>query len=228
LNDDVELLSHDAIAKLSRWTLIDGVGAVGAQLQFTDGSIQHAGITLENVKPRNSYLDQFPRITDFGDLEIAHEVSGVTGACLALKREVFIQSGGWNQDLPNSYNDVDLCLRLNSLGFQSVVLNHLSIVHNESSSRNAEFDVSAFETLKQLWPDELRSEQFLRSSEANGEYEGPWGCHRVNRLDFSGNSLGYARHLITTQGVWQFFKVVFRRLTGKTQKALSLTRKEYL
>ena len=228
LNDDVELHSCDAIAKLSSWTLMDGVGAVGSQLQFTDGSIQHAGITLENVKPRNSYLDQFPRVTDFGDLEIAHEVSGVTGACLAVKREVLIQAGGWNEDLPNSYNDVDLCLRLNSMGFQSVVLNHLKIIHNESSSRNAEFDLSAFENLKQLWPDELSSERYLRSADANGEYEGPWGCHRVNRLDFSGNSYGYAKYLIATQGVWQLFKVVFRRLTGKTQKALSLTRKEYL
>jgi GT2 family glycosyltransferase len=228
LNDDIELKSIDAIAKLSSWSLMDGVGAVGAQLKFADGSIQHAGITLNEVKPRNSYLDQFPRTTDFGDLEITHEVSGVTGACLALSKENFEKSGGWNEDLPNSYNDVDICLRLNKLGYQSIVLNNLEIVHNESSSRNAEFALDAFETLKNLWSDELNSERYLRSAEANGSYTGPWGSHHSERSDFTGNSLGYAWHLFSSQGIGKLLKAIFQRLSGKTNRVLLLSKKEYL
>jgi GT2 family glycosyltransferase len=228
LNDDVELVSTDSIAKLSSWSLQEGVGAVGSQLQFADGSIQHAGITLQDVKPRNSYLDQFPRVTDIGDLEVPHEVSGVTGACLAISKERFDSSGGWNEELPNSYNDVDLCLRLNKKGFQSVVLNQLKIIHNESSSRNAKFDLNAFETLKQLWPDELRGERYLRSAEANGRYFGPWGTHHDERLDFSGNSFAYAWHLISSHGVKRLFFAVLGRMTGKTHRILTITQREYL
>ena len=228
LNDDVELNSADAIAALSGWANLPGMGAVGSQLQFADGSIQHAGITLSKAKPKNSYLDQFRRDTDFGDLQVPHEVSGVAGACLALRHDVFHNAGRWNEDLPNSYNDVDLCLRLNSMGLQSLVLNHLQIIHNESSSRDAEFDSVAFEILKRLWPNELRGERYLRSDEANGRYTGPWGSHRDERIDFSGDFLGYSWYLISSHGIKTFISAAIRRLSGKTSRILDLPKKEYL
>jgi GT2 family glycosyltransferase len=228
LNDDVELASTDSVAKLSSWSLLAGVGAVGSRLHFADGSIQHAGITLKDVKPRNSYLDQFPRVTDFGDLEVAHEVSGVTGACLAISRDKFDSSGGWNEELPNSYNDVDLCLRLNAMGLQSVVLNDLKIVHNESSSRNSEFDAEAFKVLKDLWPDELGSESYLRSAEANGDYQGPWGCKKNERTDHSGKYVAYGIHLIREHGLAVTFKQLLSRISGSTRRMNDLPRHEYL
>jgi GT2 family glycosyltransferase len=204
------------------------VGAVGSQLQFADGSIQHAGITLQNVKPRNSYLDQFPRVTDFGDLEVAHEVSGVTGACLTISKDKFDSSGGWNEGLPNSYNDVDLCLRLNAMGLQSVVLNDLKIVHNESSSRNSDFDAASFRILKELWPQELGNESFLRSAQANGDYEGPWGYKKNERIDHSDKYVAYGIHLIRKYGLAFTIKKLASRIAGNTRKMNDFPRHEYL
>lgn len=228
LNDDVDLISSDSIAKLSSYAQLDDSGAVGSRLLFSDGSIQHAGITLHDSKPRNAYLDQFPRATDFADLEVPHEVSGVTGACLAIKHEVLNQAGGWNEELPNSYNDVDLCLRLNNMGFQSVVLNDLEIVHKESSTRNAEFDARSFEILKKNWPGALRSEPYLRSVEANGEYQGSWGLHHGERTSLEGRYIAYTIHLIRRYGVAVTFKQLFSRVSGKSKRILNVTRHEYL
>jgi GT2 family glycosyltransferase len=228
LNDDVALASTDSISKLTSWSLLAGVGVVGSQLQFADGSIQHAGITLQDVKPRNSYLDQFPRITDLGDLEVAHEVTGVTGACLAMSKDIFDKSGGWNEDLPNSYNDVDLCLRLNAMGLQSVVLNDLKIVHDESSSRNSEFDVEAFRVLKDLWPDELGNESYLRSAQANGDYQGPWGSKKDERIDLKGRYITYGIHLVRKYGVVVTFKQLVSRISGSTRRTNDLPHHEYL
>jgi GT2 family glycosyltransferase len=228
LNDDVVLDSTDSISKLASWSLLAGVGAVGSQLQFTDGSIQHAGITLQNVKPRNSYLDQFPRVTDFGDLEVAHEVIGVTGACLAISRDKFARSSGWNEELPNSYNDVDLCLRLNAMGMQSVVLNDLIIIHDESSSRNSEFDVEAYKVLKELWRHELGNESFLRSAQANGDYQGPWGSKKDERIDLKGRYITYGIHLVRKFGVVVTFKQLVSRISGSTRRVNDLPHHEYL
>ncbi len=228
LNDDVVFASTDSITKLSSWSLRVGVGAVGSRLQFADGSIQHAGITLQDVKPRNSYLDQFPRITDLGDLEVAHEVTGVTGACLAMSKDIFDKSGGWNEDLPNSYNDVDLCLRLNAVGLQSVVLNDLKIVHDESSSRNSEFDVEAYKVLKELWPHELGNESFLRSAQANGDYQGPWGSKKDERIDLKGRYITYGIHLVRKYGVVVTFKQLVSRISGSTRRMNDLPHHEYL
>jgi GT2 family glycosyltransferase len=228
LNDDVVLASTDSIAKLASWSLLAGVGAVGSQLQFADGSIQHAGITLRDVKPRNSFIDQFPRVTDLGDLEVAHEVTGVTGACLAMSTDKFDMSGGWNEDLPNSYNDVDFCLRLNAMGLQSVVLNDLKIVHDESSSRNSEFDVEAFKVLKETWLHELGNESFLRSDEANGDYQGPWGSKKDERIDLEGKYITYGIHLIRKHGLAVTFKQLLSRISGNTRRMNDLPNHEYL
>ena len=105
---------------------------------------------------------------------------------------------------------------------------NLEIVHNESSSRDGEFDLSAFEILKKLWSDELNSERYLRSTEACGNHPGPWGSHHGKRSDFTGNPLGYAWHLLSSQGIRRLLKAIYLRLSGRTNRVLSLTKKEYL
>ena len=229
LNDDVEIISEDAISKLADLSLRDGVGAVGSQLKFADGSIQHGGITLQDVKPRNSFLDQFPHSTFTGDLEVSHEVSAVTGACLAVSKSNFEMCGGWNEELPNSYNDVDLSLRLNKLGLQTIIRNDLEILHHESVSRDASFDEDSFASLKMLWPDELGNELYLRSLGAQGiGYQGKWGINKASRVDLSGQHFRYLLHLLKTQGLSQTVNSVFRRVTGKTANLLQFQSKSYL
>jgi GT2 family glycosyltransferase len=229
LNDDVELVSNFAIARLSSLALLEDVGAVGSQLHFKDGSIQHAGITLAEAKPRNAFLDQFPRDVLNGDLKVVHEVSAVTGACLALKKSSFEVSGGWNELLPNSYNDVDLCLNLNSKGFQSIICHDLVIIHNESSTRDSSFDEKAFRTLKQTWPLDLGSEKFLRSELALGRgYSGPWGIHKVEREDLKGRYFAYAWDLLTSKGIKAFAGAIWDRITGRSARLMRVDSKRFL
>ena len=228
LNDDVEFRSVNAISKLVSIATLQKVGCAGAQLRFNDGSMQHAGITLQNAKPRNAYLDQFPRATSFGDLEGIYEVSGVTGALLVIQKTKFDMVGGWSEALDNSYNDVELCLRLRNYGMSSVIVNDLEIVHHESATRDATFDMLAFKKLKNLCEDQLGSERFLRSPEANGEFEGPWGIYKSTRNDLSGRYLRYALYLLKSHGPFQVVKSLFLRISGQTKGALVVTRHEYL
>ena len=229
LNDDVEIISEDAILKLADLSLRDGVGAVGSQLKFPDGSIQHGGITLQDVKPRNSYLDQFPHSTFTGDLEVSHEVSAVTGACLAISKSNFELCGGWNEELHNSYNDVDLCLRLNHMGLQTVIRNDLEVLHHESVTRDASFDEESFAKLKSIWPADLGNEQYLRSPEALGvSYQGNWGMNKGLRLELSGKNFRYLLHLLKTHGPVRTIGAISRRIIGKTANLLRLESKSYL
>jgi GT2 family glycosyltransferase len=229
LNDDVELISRDALAVVALSAKRKNVGAIGSTLKFSDGSIQHGGITLQNVKPRNSFLDQFPHPTFTGDLEVSHEVSAVTGACLAISKSNFDMCGGWNEELHNSYNDVDLCLRLHKLGLQTIVRNDLEILHHESVSRDSSFDEESFEMLKLFWPDELGNELYLRLPIAQGiGYQGKWGINRESRVDLSGRHFRYLLHLLKTQGFIQTVNSVFRRVTGKTANLLRFQSKSYL
>ena len=229
LNDDVELISKDALAVFASSAKRKNVGAVGSILKFSDGSIQHGGITLQDIKPRNSYLDQFPHSTFTGDLEVSHEVSAVTGAYLAVSKSNFDMCGGWNEELHNSYNDVDLCLRLNKLGLQTIVRNDLEILHHESVSRDSSFDEKSFSRLKSLWPDDLGNEQYLRSPLAQGiGYQGTWGINKDVRVELSGKYLKYLLYLLNSQGLIETVNSVFRRVTGKTANLLRFQSKSYL
>ena len=68
-------------------------------------------------------------------LQVSREVSAVTGACLAVRREVFLEAGGFNERLPSSYNDVDFCQKVRTLGHRVVLVRHCEVHHFETLSR---------------------------------------------------------------------------------------------
>jgi GT2 family glycosyltransferase len=96
---------HDAL--MSR----PGVAVAGAKLLFArqDARVQHAGMWFEGFQPLHRHLFA-PAI------EPAACTSGivpaVTGACLAIRRDEFLASGGFDTGFRNGYEEVDLCLRL--------------------------------------------------------------------------------------------------------------------
>ena len=208
LNDDTEGINFGDIRKLAMIAQQKDVGAVGAQLRFDDDSIQHGGITLSDIKPRNAFLDQFSAETPCGDLELVIEVSAVTGACLAIKKDKLEAAGLWNESFPSSYNDVDLCLKLNTLGYQSILNNHVVITHHESISRDDSFDVNAFSLLKSRWQMFLGSERYLRGSVFIQTPETSFGKYKNHRNNFEGRYLKYVLHLVKTYGPLRSIQVL--------------------
>ena len=71
-----------------------------------------------------------------GISNLAHRMSGVTAACMAVRREAWRQVGGFDEaSLPNVLNDVDLCLRLSQSGWDIVWTPYAELFHHESTSR---------------------------------------------------------------------------------------------
>ena len=58
----------------------------------------------------------------------------VTAACCLIKRKVFLDAGGFDEQYVNGSEDVDLCLRLGQAGYQHYVANQSVIEHYVSSS----------------------------------------------------------------------------------------------
>jgi len=137
LNDDTELLDQDSLQKLAETALQPGVGAVGARLLYGDRkTIQHAGVCLIRNGPSHTLTHRKDHPRRYGGwLRGVYPVSAVTAACLAISRKNFEAVGGFDENLPVAYNDVDLCLRLNTMGLQTVVRNDVRLIHHESMSR---------------------------------------------------------------------------------------------
>jgi GT2 family glycosyltransferase len=137
LNNDVAVLRPDWLGAMVAHAVQPGVGAVGAKLLYPDGRVQHGGITTDKRgTPR--HLLRFAGAEDpgpYGLLAMAHSVWSVTGACLAVRRDLFFQVGGLNEGLPIAYNDVELCLRLTVEGYRNVWTPMAVLEHRELASR---------------------------------------------------------------------------------------------
>ena len=149
LNDDIEIIQEDWLEKIVEKARLPHVGAVGVKLLYPSSrAIQHAGITNIRLGPAHKLQYRDDR-TDYYFLRnrLAFDVLGVTGACLMVKRSLFEESGGWNEDLRVAFNDVDFCYRLHDMGYVNVVRNDVALYHHESLSRGLDDSV---EKLKRL------------------------------------------------------------------------------
>lgn len=138
LNDDMEVLSDDWLERLVAHARDGATGAVGARLTYPDGRLQHIGV-LVGMGESAGHFGALAAGDDPGwagrNLAV-HEVSAVTGACLAIAREKFEAVGGFDAEhLPIELSDIDLCLKLNARGWQTIVDPFVHLMHEESVSR---------------------------------------------------------------------------------------------
>ena len=148
LNDDTEALDGEWIAELAGWAVQPGIGAVGAQLLNEDGTIQHGGITV-GLTGFAGQLFKFLRPGDtslFGSTMWYRNVLAVTGACMAMRREVLEEIGGWAERYLLAGSDVELGLRLIRAGYRVVCTPFAHVRHAEQATRGDEIPEEDFET----------------------------------------------------------------------------------
>ena len=140
LNDDIEVLTPGWLDEMVSFALQTDVGAVGARLWYPDGTLQHGGVIIGidgvagHAHPRLAKGDR----GYFCRAVLQQELSAVTGACLAVRRDVFEEVGGLDEQLAVAFNDVDLCLRIRAAGYRNIWTPFAELIHHESASRGYE------------------------------------------------------------------------------------------
>jgi len=137
LNNDVEVITPEWLEALLEHSQRQEVGAVGAQLLYADGTIQHAGIVL-GVRSVAGHAHKYLPAKSEGYFAFPHLIrnySAVTAACLMLRKAVYEEAGGLDERLAVTFNDVDLCLWLRARGYLIVYTPYARLYHHESRSR---------------------------------------------------------------------------------------------
>jgi GT2 family glycosyltransferase len=137
LNNDIEARRGGWLTALCAHALRADVGAVGARLLYPDRRLQHCGIVVGLNGAAGHPLVGLPE-DRAGYLKMAvatRECSAVTGACLATRREVFSELGGFDESLGVDLNDVDFCLRAGEAGYRTIYEPAAELTHYESPSR---------------------------------------------------------------------------------------------
>lgn len=139
LNNDIETLHEGWLEELVAQACRPEVGAVGARLLYPDNRVQHAGV-VTGIGGVAGHLHRGLHRAQagyFGRAQLIQGLSAVTGACLALRKQVFEAVGGFNErDLPVAFNDIDLCLKIRrQLGLRVIWTPYAEALHLESASR---------------------------------------------------------------------------------------------
>ena len=169
LNNDTEACSAGWLETLISWTSLPTIGAVGAKLIFPDGRLQHAGVIIGIDGHANHYeLSAGQKgIGYFGRLQVPHELSAVTGACLAVEKVKFDAVGGFDaKNLPVEFNDIDLCLRLAERGWISLLEPRAILIHHQAATRKVSRDqerryAGEVAYFKNRWRGRLRADPFF-------------------------------------------------------------------
>ena len=153
LNNDTEVITADWLEELLYYLAMPDVGAVSPLLLYPNRSVQHAGVVLGMRGTADHIMRGFPADSDgyFGSLSCAREVSAVTAACMALRRETYLAMGGLREEFRTIYQDVDFCLRLRATGMRILYTPRASLYHHESLSRGNKYDAVDRALLLDFW-----------------------------------------------------------------------------
>ena len=171
LNDDVEPIETGWLHRIVESAIAPGVGCVGARLLYPDRTIQHAGVTL-GVSGVCGHLWKGLSTSEAAlipQVILPSQRMAVTGACLAVRRELFDRVGGLDEtNFPVAFNDVDFCLRVRALGYRTIYRGDAALIHHESQSRG--LDDATMKSRKRLtretaafldrWRELLRDDPF--------------------------------------------------------------------
>lgn len=164
LNDDIEAIDADWLARLVARVSLEGVGAAGPMLYYPSELIQHAGVLLGVGGVADHAFRNEPRGQTgyFARAALEQDYSCVTAACLLVRRTAFEAAGGFDVALPSAFNDVDFCIRLRRTGLRIVWTPAAQMIHHESATfgahdspgRMEQFERD-FEALRSRWRDIL-------------------------------------------------------------------------
>ena len=165
LGEYLLFLNNDAFVKgdwldpmLQVFELKEKVGFVG-NVQRLHGSsrFDHMGVVFSPYGNPRHYGQGFFTNSFKGEIK---SWSAVTAACCLIRRELFLEHGGFNEEYLNGCEDVDLCLRLNRAGYTHYVA-HESVIDHIKGATTGRKDRNEenFDLLMKNFGDDIRKNE---------------------------------------------------------------------
>jgi GT2 family glycosyltransferase len=136
-NNDIQLLNDVITGFLDTFDKNKKAGTVGARLHYKDNTIQHNGVFMAIIKNRievghinfkNYYNFFLGNVVVFGN----------TGGLLMIRKKLFEKVGYFNENYISCFEDVELNIETNVLGFENFQNGDCVAYHYESLSRNTD------------------------------------------------------------------------------------------
>jgi GT2 family glycosyltransferase len=170
VNNDIDIITSTWLTEMVSHAIRQEIGVVGAMLYYPNDTIQHAGVVLGIGGVAGHIHKYLPRgISGYSSrAALIQNFSVVTAACMLMRRSVFEEVGGLNEDnLPVAFNDVDLCIRIHNSGYRILWTPYAELYHYESATRGSDHTpeqlprfVKEVNYMKQRWEDILNNDPY--------------------------------------------------------------------
>jgi O-antigen biosynthesis protein len=137
MNDDMAVHNITFLNELSQWAIRPEIGVVSGKLLRKNHTIQHAGIVLGLTGfMGHIYLNAPEHYHGLhGSADWCRNYLAMTGACQMVRRSVFNEVGGYDEDFVLAFGDIDFCLKVHEIGYLNVYSPFAQLYHYEGSSR---------------------------------------------------------------------------------------------
>jgi len=163
LNNDAFVRGDWLITMLQVFELKEKVGFVGnVQKLYNSNRFDHMGVVFSPYGNPRHYGQGFFTNSFKGEIK---KWSAVTAACSLIRRELFLEHGGFNEEYINGCEDVDLCLRLNRAGYSHYVA-HSSVIDHVKGATTGRKDRNEqnFELLMNKFGDDIQKNESVHDS----------------------------------------------------------------
>ena len=160
LDESIEPIEPDWLTIMAEHVQRTEVGAIGGRLLNPNGTIEQAGTVVGVNNTAQPAFHAFPAEHPGTNrqLQVTRNCSAVSSACMLTRREVFRQTGGFDESLGGTLADVDLCLKMRRAGYLIVYTPFAKLCWHKVPAD--EIDVKGEAVMRERWADVLQSDPY--------------------------------------------------------------------
>jgi len=135
LDDDTQITSSDWLTQIVGQFQFETTGIVGPLLLMTDGRVSSGGVSTSPRIRHIAHGESGTKPGFMGNLAVARNAIGVSGACMAFRRSLFNELGGFSERYQFDHADLDFCLKARMHGLETVWTPEARVYHFGASTR---------------------------------------------------------------------------------------------